>query len=139
MQAPELDRLRLALLEGGVAPRFVERTILELREHYLDIAAAALDSGRSPDEAGELARAALGSERSIAAAVLAEPALLSFDRRWPRSARWLRAAAFYLVLPAVPVVYCTQHGGTIVRWGASVSLGMMITSALLFLLQSFIA
>lgn len=138
MQAPEFNGLRLKLLDGGVSPRFVERTVLELREHYLDVALAAVEAGMSPADAAGTARAALGSDASIASAVLAEPALLSFERRWPRWARCLRTATFCLVLPAVPVVYCAQHGATIARWGASVSLSMLITSGLLLVLQSLL-
>ena len=139
MQLPELTRIRLELLEGGVAPRFVERTILELKEHYSDIVDAALDSGATRAEAAARAREALGTDASIVAAVLAEPSLLSFERRWPRSARWLSALAYGAVLPFVPAVYCAQHGGTIVRWSVSVSLSIVLTSALLFTLQSFLA
>lgn len=139
MQRPEFDRIRHELLAGGVAPRFVERTVLELEEHYADIAEDALAAGATPAAAARRAREALGREGAIVAAVLAQPELLGFERRWPRSARWLRALAYAAVMPFVPVVYCAHHGGTIARWGASVSLSIVLTSALLFLLQSTLA
>ena len=33
MPDPQFDELRKQLLGGGVSPRFIERTVLELREH----------------------------------------------------------------------------------------------------------
>jgi hypothetical protein len=64
---------------------------------------------------------------------------MSFAYRWPRCARGLRALALCCVLPAVPLVYCAQRGDSIARWGASVSLAMLATAALLFLMQSMLA
>ena len=135
MPAPEFRNLQLTLLAGGVAPRFVERTILELREHYADIELEALNDGLAASDASARARAMLGSEQAIAAAVCARPELMDFAHRWPLCARWLRALAFCAVLPAVPVLYCAQHGSSIARWSASVSLATIVTGAMLLALQ----
>jgi hypothetical protein len=135
MPSPEFKRLRLRLLESGVAPRFVERTILELQEHYSDIELDALNEGLSASAAAARARCALGSETALVAAVCAQPELLCWVHRWPQCARWLRSLAFYALLPAVPVVYCAQRGSSIARWSASVSLATILTSALLFAMQ----
>lgn len=39
----QFEALRLELLRSGAAPVHVERTLLELTEHYADLAADALD------------------------------------------------------------------------------------------------
>jgi hypothetical protein len=135
MPFPDLKRLRLQLLEGGLAPHFVERAILELQDHYEDIEADALNSGLSASAASALARSSLGSEAVIVAAALSHSELLTWVHRWPRCARSLRAAALCLILPAVPIVYCAQRGASIARWSASVSLAMVATGALLLSMQ----
>ena len=139
MSHPDFSGLRFRLLEGGLAPRFVERTVLELKDHYVDAEADALNAGCSAEEAAARARDALGSESAIAASALARPELMGFAHRWPRCARGLRAFAWYCVLPAVPVVYCAQRGDSIARWGASVSLAILATAVLLFGMQSVLA
>jgi len=135
MPAPELTRLRAMLLEGGVAPCYVERTILELKEHYTDIEIDALNGGCSASAAAARARALLGSDAAIAAAVCAQQDLLCWSRRWPRCARSLHALALCAVLPAVPVIYCAERGGSIARWSASIGLAVLMTGALLFAMQ----
>lgn len=139
MPAPELDALRRRLLDSGVAARFVDRTILELKDHYTDIELDALNDGLSASAAAEHARTCLGSDAAILAAVTAQPALLTWPHRWPRAAHGVRTLAFYALLPAVPFVYCAQHGGLIARWSASVSLASILTGALLFMLQQVVA
>lgn len=139
MSAPDFSRLRLRLLEGGLAPRFVERTIRELQEHSTDIECDALNAGVPASAAAAMARSALGSDAAIAAAALEQRELLTWVHRWPRCARSLRAAAFCMILPAVPVVYCTQRGGSIARWGASVSLAVLATGAWLLIMQMTLA
>ena len=47
----QLDTLRLELLRGGVAPHYVERTILELDEHCEDLERDALAAGFTADAA----------------------------------------------------------------------------------------
>ena len=71
MPDERFESLRLELLRSGVAPLYVERTVLELGEHYADLESAALAAGYGAEEAARAARAALGNEREIAAAVLA--------------------------------------------------------------------
>ena len=45
MPDEQFESLRLELLRSGVAPLYVERTILELGEHYADLESAALAAG----------------------------------------------------------------------------------------------
>src|SRR5262245_66268641 len=101
MPSREFDGLRLELLRGGVSPVYVERTILELGEHYEDLERDALGAGLSGDEAAQCARKLLGSEQAIAAAVLGRPELLSWSRRWPTVALCVRSAAAIGILPAL--------------------------------------
>jgi hypothetical protein len=138
MPAPDLATLRRQLLQGGVAPYYVERAILELREHYADIENEAMAHGLSAPEAAAYARTCLGDDTAIASAACARPELLLWTRRWPRTARSLHALALCVVLPAVPVVYCAHRGGSIMRWGASASLAAAMTAGLLFAMQQLL-
>jgi hypothetical protein len=122
MPSSQFESLRLELLASGVAPLYVERTIVELGEHYADLDGAALAAGLPADEAAHVALAALGSERTIAAAVLARPELLTFSTRWPRVAHCLHSAA---TIPGLPVLYCLEHRPELARW--SVALGLATT------------
>jgi hypothetical protein len=139
MSKPRFDRLKLALLEGGVAPRYVQRTILELEDHYADIANEAIAAGLSAADAAAEARAALGSEESIARAVIARTELRDWVHRWPRAAHCVKTAVLLVLLPVVPVVYCAHRGPSIVRWSISASLALFATSALLLGMQWLVA
>ena len=127
----QLDLLKIELLRGGVAPVYVERTLLELREHCEDLENDALASGVDPQEAERRALAQLGSVESIAAAVLERRELLVWQRRWPRTAWCLRSAATLAALPGLPVVYCIDRGAEIARWGAAVGSAIVLVSTLL--------
>ena len=37
-ERPQLEGLKLELLRGGVSPVYIERTMIELKEHYEDLA-----------------------------------------------------------------------------------------------------
>lgn len=132
MPLPELIGLERALLEAGVAPRFVRRTIDELGDHCADIEADARAAGYEPAEAASIARAAIGRNADIVAAASARCELLQWSRRWPRSARCLETVS---ALPAAPIVYCAEHGPDIARWSVSASLAALVTGVLLFSLQ----
>lgn len=132
---PLFDELERELVTGGVAPRYVRRTLQELREHYEDIQHDLLAAGASPEEAAIEARAALGTERTLAAAVLAREELRDWRSEWPRAALWLDSVSLMLVLPAVPVAYCAYRGPSIARWGASIGLATLITGGLLLTLR----
>jgi hypothetical protein len=125
------EALRLELRQGGVAPVYIERTILELNEHYADLKSAALAAGRSPAEAAESARTTLGNERAIAAAILARPELLAFSARWPRVAYCLHSAATIGALPGLPLVFCIEHRPELARWGAALSVATTLVAGIL--------
>jgi len=120
MPDERFESLRLELLRSGVTPVYVERTILELAEHYTDLETAALASGLDADEAARVARSTLGDERAIAAAVLAHPELLSFSTRYPRVAHCLQSAAAIGALPGMPLMFCIEHRPQLARWAAAI-------------------
>ena len=77
------DHLRERLLKGGIAPRHVRRYLRELGDHLDDLAAAEREAGQSEEAALRIARARLGEEDNLAAAMLARPELKSWAARLP--------------------------------------------------------
>jgi hypothetical protein len=75
--------VRERLLQGGVAPRHVERTLFELEGHFADLLAELELAGHSRDASESLATSRLGSDDVIVASVMARPELRSHARRWP--------------------------------------------------------
>jgi hypothetical protein len=131
MREARFESLRLELLRSGVTPLYVERTILELEEHYCDLENAALAAGFSADESARVAQDALGSERAIAAAILARPELLTFSTRHPRVAQCLQSAVTIGTLPGLPLKFCIEHRPELARWGAAVSLAATLMGSVL--------
>jgi len=132
MPDERFESLRLELLRSGVAPLYVERTVLELGEHYADLESAALAAGYGAEEASRAARAALGNEREIAAAILARAELLTFSTRWPRVAHCLHSAA---TLPGLPLLYCIEHRPDLARWGVSLGVAATLMGSILTVLN----
>jgi hypothetical protein len=135
----EFDALRLELLRGGVSPIYVERTIIELGEHYEDLERDALETGMSREEAAQTARTMLGGETVILQAVLARPELQSWSRRWPTMALCVRSAAAIGILPALPILYCVDRGQYIARWGGAIGIAVLLVGLLLASLNWMIA
>jgi hypothetical protein len=131
MPDPRFESLRLELLRSGVSPLYVDRTIAELGEHYADLEAAARAAGRSAAEAEWEARAALGNDRAIAAAVLAHPELLTFSTRWPRVAHCLHSAATLGTIPGLPLMFCLEHRPELARWGAAVGVAVTLMGGIM--------
>jgi hypothetical protein len=125
------ETLRATLLRGGVAPRYVVRTLLELEEHLGDLEAAELAAGTVPAEAARRAHEMLGDPRAIAAAVLAREELLDWPLRWPRVAYCLRSAATVGTLPALPILYCLEHRPGLARWSASIGMASALVGSVL--------
>jgi hypothetical protein len=122
--------LRLELLRGGVSPLYVERTILELTEHYEDLEDDALGAGMSAEDAARTAVARLGSDQTIAAAVIARRELLSWSHRWPTVALCVRSAATIGAMPAIPVLYCVRSE-ELARWSGAVASALVLVALLL--------
>jgi hypothetical protein len=101
------EGLREILLKGGVAPRHVRRYLAELSEHLDDLTEKQRAQGYDSEDAASRARALLGEDRELAAAMLEQKSLRSLPARAP----WLIfgllppitgiAAAFILVAPLV--------------------------------------
>jgi len=83
MPENHFGQIRERLLQGGIAPRHVQRTIFELEGHFADLVTELRAAGHSQDASESLAAARLGSDDVIVASVLARPELRSLARRWP--------------------------------------------------------
>lgn len=125
------DGLKLELLRCGVAPLYVERTVLELEEHCEDLERDALAAGFSPEAAARAALARLGNQASIVAAVLARPELRVWSYRWPRAAWCLRSAATVIAIPGRPVIFCIDRGPEIARWATALGTATLLVATLL--------
>ncbi len=79
------EALRETLLRSGIAPRHVGRYLRELDDHLADLTEAQQATGYDGPEAASRARALLGGDAELAAAMLARPELKS----WAARAPWL--------------------------------------------------
>ena len=138
MPEPRFKALKKQLLAGGVKPRYIKRTVIELKDHYRDLKAEALRAGMSADAAARFASIELGDQESIARAVLARPELRNWTQSWPRLASGLRTVVLLAVMPAVPVVYCYARSASIARWSISAGLATLVTAALMLGLRSLL-
>lgn len=84
------------LLRGGVAPRHVQRSLRELRDHRSDLLAALQHDGWSEADAARGMHRLLGAPEHLASQILARPELRSRARRF----RWL-------VFGVAPFMACT--------------------------------
>jgi hypothetical protein len=87
------EALRESLLKGGVAPRHVRRYLAELSEHLDDLTEKQRAQGYEGEDAELRARALLGEDRELAAAMLEQPGM----RSWPARLPWL----VFLLLPPI--------------------------------------
>jgi hypothetical protein len=99
------EALREALLKGGIAPRHVRRYLAELSEHLDDLTAEQRRLGYEGSDASLRARALLGEDAELAAAMLEQKSLRSLPARAPWAIFVLLppvagiAAAFLLIAP----------------------------------------
>lgn len=77
------EALREKLLKAGIAPRHVRRYLRELDDHLADLTAAEREAGYDTADAAARARARLGEDGELAAAMLARPEFKSWAARWP--------------------------------------------------------
>ena len=139
MPRPDYSRLRAQLIEFGVAPKYIRRTIIELEDHYDDLKNEALRHGYSCSSAERHATTTLGDVGMLAREVASRPELRSWAYRNPRVARYLLPAAYFALLPAVPIFIGVSHSSTIARWSASMMLGAAVTAGMFLALQLSIA
>ena len=83
MPERELASLKERLLRGGIAPKQVERLLLELRTHADALLEEEISRGQPLETARALARSRLGSDDEILAKALEQHALRSWGARWP--------------------------------------------------------
>ncbi len=135
MPASRFEALKLALEKGGVAPVYIDRTLLELEEHYLDLESDKIADGLSREEAARAAHAALGTEGVIAEAVLARPELREWSLRYPRFASCVRSATTIGLIPGMPVMFCIEHRPELTRWATAVMAAATFVGAVLSFLD----
>jgi hypothetical protein len=83
MSQPCFDRLSERLLQGGIAPRHVRRTVRELTDHFDDLVCEEKADGAARELAETRALSRLGNDDALAGAMLARPDLRSFMVRYP--------------------------------------------------------
>ena len=135
MRPPSFDKLARQLKAAGAADAVVDRTLLELSDHFADAEADALAHGAGPVEARRRARRCIGSTAAIVAAVSERRELLDWRHRFPQSARCVDSLAWCLAAPVAPFVYCTTHPAGIVRWGLSSGLAVCVTATMLLAMR----
>jgi hypothetical protein len=91
------ENLRETLLKGGIAPRHVRRYLAELSEHLDDLIGQQRALGYDGEDAAVRARALLGEDRELTAAMLEQKSLRSLPARAP----WL---VFGLLPPVAGIV-----------------------------------
>ena len=123
------------MLRNGVSTRVAMRTIAELSDHYDDLQTENLNSGTSPDSAGELAAARLGDPARLVQQVSNTIALRSWTFRFPGIARLALPLACILLLPVAPVFAGVANLSTIVRWTTCLLLSALVTATIMFVLQ----
>jgi len=106
----KFDVLAETLLKGGIAPRHVRRYLAELREHLQDLTEQQRQAGYDEEDANIRARALLGSDSELAAAMLVQKQF----RSWAARAPW---ALFLLLPPFAAIAIGILFVGTLVLIG----------------------
>jgi hypothetical protein len=104
------DNLTEMLLRGGIAPRHVRRYLAELREHLEDLTAQQRQADYGEEDAVIRARARLGTDGELAAAMLEQKQF----RSWTARAPW---AVFVLLPPFAAIAIGILFIGTLVLIG----------------------
>lgn len=112
MSEVNLNELRRAMLRGGVAPRYVRRTVAELQQHFQDLEQQALASGADQDEARRQARRRLGDENTLLDSILSRHELKSWSARYPRSIYLLSPIAALILVMALSIAGAGALAGT---------------------------
>ena len=126
------ERLRSRLLDRGVSPRYADRLVTELYEHYCDLRSERTSAGDSEFNAGRHALDSLGRNSVILTEVLNRPELRG---RWHD----LRAAIRFARASAGAITIGVDSGAAVARWGLSISLGLVMTSTTLLVLAHAVA
>lgn len=122
--------LRSHLIDSGVAPKHVRRLTAELSDHLDDLRNDALMRDLSELDAERFALKQLGNQKIIAQKILERTELKTWIYRYPRVACVYLPVAYALLLPVSPVFAGIANPSIIVRWGAALMLGGIITAAM---------
>lgn len=129
------DALGRHLLDSGVAPICVRRTIAELDDHMEDLRLEARASGLKGDAEIDYAMAKIGDQKELASQVLARPELKAWIYRYPQIARLCLPLAYVLLLPAAPIFIGVENASVVARWGTSLMVSAAVTGALFLAMQ----
>lgn len=138
---PSLDfqQFESSLLQAGIAPRHVRRTIVELKDHLQDIVDAEQASGCDLETARNRAIQEFGDLQDVAHAMRARPELLSWAFRFPRIAAFVYPLTCLALLPVVPVFAGVAHAPQLARWALCLLSGAFVTASMFLILQLTIA
>lgn len=139
MPEPDFKQFRSELLQAGIAPRHVRRTIVELQDHLEDLVEAELALGCDAATARQRAGLEMGSLQDVAIAIRACPELRTWEYRYPRLAVVVYPLTCLALLPAIPVFAGVAHAPQLARWGACLLLGALVTASMFLILQLAIA
>ena len=135
MREPEFQVFAKRLLDAGIAPKHVHRTVNEMRDHYDDLVEAGVDQGLRRAAAQERALDRLGQVDDLVQEMASHPELKGWASRYPRTAIVVYPLACLAVLPAVPVFAGVAHASLLARWGASLIAAGLVTAGMLLILQ----
>ena len=135
MPEPDFKQFRSELLQAGISPRHVRRTITELEDHLDDLVDAQLASGCDAATAQRRAGREMGSLTDVAIAMRACPELQSWAYRYPRLAVVVYPLTCLALLPAIPVIAGVAHAPQLARWSACLFMGALVTASIFLILQ----
>ena len=96
MHELNFSSLNRRLMLGGIAPKYVSRTIKELRAHLEELKQAARNEGLSEQEVISQANSKLGEEDVLVTEALAKPELKSWSHRYTKSIYVFIPFVFYI-------------------------------------------
>jgi hypothetical protein len=135
MHKHAFQELRSHLLKSGISPGHVRRITSELRDHVEDLRLEALDSKLTADEAEAYALGQIGDQRIIAQRIPEHTESKTWVYRYPRIACIYLPIAYALLLLASPDFAGMANPSIVVRWGAALMLGGVITAAMFLGMQ----
>ena len=135
MPNPDFQKFETRLLQAGIAPRHVRRTVVELKEHLEDIVDAEQACGCDLETARRRATREFGDLQEVVTAMRARPELLSWAFRFPRTAALVYPLTCLALLPVVPVFAGVAHAPQLARWSACLLFGALVTASMFLLLQ----
>ncbi len=135
MHEPDFASLGKKLLKRGIAPRYAQRAVCELQNHYDDIVDAAIEQGKDPRLAQQEASESLGSFDYIINDMDSRRELKTWVFRYPGLAAVVYPLACLALLPAMPVFAGVAHREALARWGTSLLAAGFVTAALMLTMQ----